>query len=98
MESTDESKLSHVSFEKIDLGSQLPHELDFLRHLDEDVRPLACEFIQQGAGQLLANNLNIKLNQFSLKKGKKLTSLWRTLRHSTLNLQPCQQSRRSLTM
>ena len=70
MESTDESKSPHISFEEIDLGSQLPSELDFLRHLDEDMRPLACEFIRNGAGQLLANNLRIKLNQFPKKGGK----------------------------
>ena len=65
MESVDDSNLSSISSEKNDLGSQLPHELDFLRHLDEGVRPLPREFIEQGTGQQLANKLNIKSIQFN---------------------------------
>eukprot|EP00640_Fibrocapsa_japonica_P005861 CAMPEP_0113950318 /NCGR_PEP_ID=MMETSP1339-20121228/80293_1 /TAXON_ID=94617 /ORGANISM="Fibrocapsa japonica" /LENGTH=121 /DNA_ID=CAMNT_0000958121 /DNA_START=43 /DNA_END=404 /DNA_ORIENTATION=- /assembly_acc=CAM_ASM_000762 len=70
MESVDDITSSSVSLEKLDLEDQLPPELVFIRQLDRDLKPLACKFIKQGAAQLLANNLDIKLINFPNKKGK----------------------------
>jgi len=59
-----------MSLPQLNIGGRLPRELAFVRELKEEFIPVAREFIERGAAELLAHKLEIELKHFPMKKGR----------------------------